>query len=182
MSKVTVRVTGVDQAVKRLQNRIASYPSYFAAVIKAETNVGADTARGYFAGGGESPVMCSSGDVAVEGTFIHGAVNADGSAVVFLEFGAGDLAGAYEGREQMAEFEMNSGIEVRPGSYSEANDGEYAKTRQKTGQGQWHFGGRVYTEIAPRRGMYHAAQIMKADLSNPSSAAYTSNEGILGGK
>lgn len=171
-NRVSVKVSGVNEAVNRLKSRIMSYPNYFAAVIKTETQDAANVAQGYFGGA----VSCVAGPVTQEAAMIRGSVEADGSAVVFLEFGAGDATGRGEHGDEVSEFERNSGIEVRPGSYSEAHGGEYAR------QGFWHFGGRKYTEVAPLRGMYHAAQQMKTDLSDANSSAYTSNESILGGK
>ena len=74
-------------------------------------------------------------------------INAAGKGVVFLEFGAGDTVNS--GNMYAAEMPFD----VASGSYSEANDGLYAITRQVFGQGWWEFGGVKYTEIMPRNGM-----------------------------
>ena len=79
-----------------------------------------------------------------------GIISASGEAAIIAEFGAGDAT-----TEVM--FENSPGVPVYPGSYSElVGSGEYAESKAKTGQGRWHFGGRVYTEIPPRAGMLNA--------------------------
>ena len=169
-NRVSVKVSGVNEAVNRLKSRIMSYPNYFSAVIKTETQDAANVAQGYFGGA----ASCVAGPVTQESSMIRGSVEANGDAVVFLEFGAGNATGHGEHGDEIITFEMNSGIKVAPGSYSEAHSRMYVEN------GFWVFGGKTYTQITPVRGMYQAAQKMKADLANSQSAAYTSNESVLG--
>ena len=69
---------------------------------------------------------------------------AEGEDVLFIEFGAGDAT-------MNPMFENYVGVDVYPGAYSEqVGSGEYAET------GKWHFGGKTYTEVQPRMGLYDA--------------------------
>ena len=68
---------------------------------------------------------------------------------LIAEFGAGDAT-----IDVM--FENYPGVDVYPGSYSEqVGSGEYAAT------GKWHFGGKEYTEVQPRGGLYNAKVFIK---------------------
>lgn len=78
------------------------------------------------------------------------AVSADGDAVVFLEFGAGAATNSGNTLAQEMPFD------VRRGSYSDLNQGEY----QATGYRYWHFGGVKYTEVQPRNAMESAYRAM----------------------
>ena len=84
------------------------------------------------------------------------AINANGKHVVFLEFGAGDAvnsANRYAGT-----VEEESGMEIRPGSYSEINAHQYERT------GQWVFGGVIYTEVQPRNAMEHTYEVIQQEM------------------
>ena len=75
-----------------------------------------------------------------------GIITASGDATIIAEFGAGDAT-----IEDPTRFENSPGVDVYKGSYSEqVGTGEYFTT------GKWHFGGRVYTEVPPRAGLYNA--------------------------
>lgn len=77
----------------------------------------------------------------------HGSkIVADGDAVVFMEFGAGDSA---DSSHDMA---GNLPFPVYPGSYSELNSQEYSTW------GYWWFGHRKYYEVPPRRGLLEATR------------------------
>ena len=83
-------------------------------------------------------------------------INANGRAVVFLEFGAGDAvnsANRYAGT-----VEEKGGFEVRPGSYSEINAKQYSTL------GYWVFGNTVYTEIQPVNGMEHVYEVLHREM------------------
>lgn len=172
-----VRVTGVKQACDRLDKRIASYQAYFEAVLNTALDSGKLSAEIQYANGEQhAPIICMKDPAESNGKTITGRLNANGLAVVFFEFGAGDLAGAGDLGEQQSNFEMETGIAVYPGSYSETiGSGEYAE------MGYWHFNGIRYEYIEPRRGMYHAGQTIRTELGNTDSQCYTSNEAILGG-
>ena len=77
-----------------------------------------------------------------------GLIGTSGEANIIAEFGAGD-----ETYDPLDLFENDTVTPVYPGSYSELEgSGEYAAT------GRWHFGGRVYTEVEPRFGLFYAKQ------------------------
>lgn len=76
----------------------------------------------------------------------HGSkINANGDAVVFMEFGAGDATSASELAENLP-------FEVSKGSYSRENAKQYSRW------GYWWFGGHVMTEVVPRRGLLNATR------------------------
>ena len=75
-----------------------------------------------------------------------GVIASAGEANLIAEFGAGDATLPPAGM-----FEDSPDTPVYPGSYSElVGSGEYAAT------GKWHWGGREFTEIEPRMGLYNA--------------------------
>lgn len=71
------------------------------------------------------------------------AIIASGSAIGFLEFGAGDSAAADTFANQVS-------YEVRPGSWSETHAKEYSD------RGFWVFGGVIYTQVPPTHAMQQA--------------------------
>lgn len=75
-----------------------------------------------------------------------GKISVVGKIPLIAEFGAGDAT-----QPPLGMFENEPDIPVYPGSYSELEgSGEYAR------EGRWHFGGKTYTEIEPRYGLYNA--------------------------
>lgn len=78
---------------------------------------------------------------------------AQGEDVMFIEFGTGDRAG-----ELIAWYDQVPTY-VRPGSWSEAHEGEYAATGGE-GVGYWHFGGREYHETEPHPAFFEAYRAM----------------------
>lgn len=80
------------------------------------------------------------------------ALNAQGTDVLFVEFGAGDATGSTSGMyDEVPDV-------VYPGSWSEQHNGEYYRT------GRWHFGGTEYTELPPHPVMYEAREEMVRNL------------------
>ncbi|MBQ1575087.1 MAG: hypothetical protein IIZ78_28490 [Clostridiales bacterium] len=80
----------------------------------------------------------------------QGLIEVSGEAAVIQEFGAGDLT------MPPTNFENDPGVPVYPGSYSETEGtGEYAAT------GEWHFGGKTYSYIDPRMGLFNAREWIK---------------------
>lgn len=79
----------------------------------------------------------------------HG-VRATGEEVVFQEFGAGSaVMDPFPGGADI-------GIEIRQGSWSDAHQGEYARS----GYEMWHHNGVEYRYIVPTNAMFHG--MMKA--------------------
>ena len=81
-------------------------------------------------------------------------ISANGKAVVFLEFGAGDAT------EPGHRFANEMPFDVQPGSYSRENAQMYYKN------GFWIFGGRMYTEVKPRHGMLRAYEAVMQEIPN----------------
>jgi len=77
-----------------------------------------------------------------------GVVEASGDAVLIAEFGAGDTT-----INPLALFENAPSTEVFPGSYS-----LLVGTKEYATYGSWHFGGREYTSVTPRLGLFNAKQ------------------------
>lgn len=67
-----------------------------------------------------------------------------GKTNIIAEFGAGDATEIPTGFENIPD------TPVYPGSYSEENAQMYSKL------GYWKFGGKVYTQVEPRRGLMQA--------------------------
>lgn len=82
---------------------------------------------------------------------------ASGQDVMFIEFGAGEDAGSenanYDAVPECA----------RPGTWSEAHQGEYWRTGGP-GEGFWHFGGQVFRTVPPTPAFYYAYEYMAQNL------------------
>ena len=175
-----IAVTGIKEAQDALEKRIQSYAPMMQEAISIATRKAATTADLYYHNyvdhSEEQPaVVCSAMPTTIQGETVSGGVNADGGAVVFLEFGAGDVTGFGEHGETIENFEATSGVSVYPGSFSEVNSQQYSN------KGYWVFGGRVYRGVYPRRGMFHASQEIKAELSDATSQSYEIAKQVLGG-
>lgn len=92
---------------------------------------------------------------------------ADGDKVYFVEFGTGDATG------QERDKYINVPDIVRPGSYSEAHQGEYWRTGGYK-KGVWHFGGREYHETAPNPAFYEAYAAMRQALPRIAKEVFSS--------
>ena len=73
---------------------------------------------------------------------------AEGQDIVFVEFGAGDMAGTTSVLYDQVP------VVVRPGSWSETHAQQYST------QGFWFFGGKMYRETVPHPAFYYAYQAM----------------------
>ena len=82
-------------------------------------------------------------DITVE-ALAHG-VRASGGSVVFQEFGAG--ARISDPFPDGADI----GVDIRRGSYSEANEGEY----YQSGYEMWHHDGQEYRYVTPTNALFH---------------------------
>ena len=83
----------------------------------------------------------------------HIGVTADSpETAIIAEFGAGDAVIDYD-------FENKEPVPIYPGSYSElVGSREYFNSLMASGgeTGTWHFGGKTYHEVQPRRGLANA--------------------------
>ena len=73
---------------------------------------------------------------------------AEGQDILFIEFGAGDMAGATSVLYDQVP------VVVRRGSWSETHAQQYST------QGFWFFGGKMYRETVPHPAFYYAYQAM----------------------
>lgn len=73
---------------------------------------------------------------------------AQGQDILFIEFGAGDMAGTTS-----VLYDQIPAV-VRPGSWSETHAQQYST------QGFWYFGGKLYRETVPHPAFYYAYQAM----------------------
>lgn len=73
---------------------------------------------------------------------------AEGQDILFIEFGAGDMAGT-----TVILYDQVPAV-VRPGSWSETHAQQYST------QGFWFFGGKMYRETVPHPAFYYAYQAM----------------------
>lgn len=81
------------------------------------------------------------------------AVVAEGRDVYFLEFGAGvDSGSGYDTQEIVPP------VDISPGSWSKTHYGPFSR------QGYWYYGGKPYTGLEPKKGMYHASKLIKAEI------------------
>ena len=78
-----------------------------------------------------------------------GMIFATGDAPVIAEFGAGDAT-----LDPANLFTNDPPVPVYPGSYSESDEG----TGMYATLGWWKFGGKIYTEVETRQGLYKAKQ------------------------
>jgi len=76
------------------------------------------------------------------------AINAAGEDIIFLEFGAGDSVNSGN------IFAGQTGVDVRPGSYSEQNPRQPRPSYHI--DGFWIFGNTIYTQVRPRNAMQGA--------------------------
>ena len=82
-----------------------------------------------------------------------GVIDAVGENPIIAEFGAGDATLSPSGL-----FENVPDTPVYPGAYSElVGTGQYAD------YGWWKFGGKIYTQVEPRQGMYKAKEYIKSN-------------------
>ena len=93
-------------------------------------------------------------------------IRADGKSVVFIEFGAGSAVNP--ANRYANEVSAQGGFEIRKGSYSDMNGGEYAQT----GYHFWHFGGVQYTKVEPRNGMQKAYEAIAREMKDVAKAVF----------
>lgn len=87
---------------------------------------------------------------------------------LIAEFGAGDGT-----VEPTVLFENAPMTDVFPGAYSlEVGSGEYWESMMKTGQGRWHFGGKEYTHVPARLGLYSAKQYVIENSTEVAKEAF----------
>lgn len=77
-------------------------------------------------------------------------IRAEGEDVYFIEFGTGNSAGMFYGDGL-----PKTSVPVYPGSYSEQNDGQYAKL------GYWFYQGKIMSSTTVYMPMYYAGKAIR---------------------
>jgi hypothetical protein len=143
------RPESIDEAVRKYDEILREFDEKMERFMQEIAQVGADAAfEGY-----EGAVTVTANQIGPDEWVIRG----NHEAIVFFEFGAGK-ATLSEGDRYAGEMEFP----VHRGSYSEANEGEYAAS----GYVHWHFGGREYTEVRQRPGMLRAYEAIIQEIPN----------------
>ena len=135
----TLDTDSIANAIDTLKNIRANLLSGVEKAVDIMTTEGAEVAQSHY--GDMASVEAVHGKT-------DGQIVASGEAVVIAEFGAGDAP-------LPVMFEKDPGF-IFPGSYSlMVGSKEYALT------GKWHFGGKEYTEVEPRAGLYNTKYYIK---------------------
>ena len=113
--------------------------------------IGRDAAQGAYGNGGAVSVTVEP----IDNGFC---IRADGNAVAFLEFGAGDTVNSGNRYAEQMPFEVSSG------SYSRQNLDRWGRPGMYARYGYWIFGGTKYTEVQPRNGMEHAYEEIMSNV------------------
>lgn len=129
----------IDAAANQLDAILSNISDGIDETIEILTNEGREIAQFY---DGDMAVVTSS-----RPDKMTGVIEASGTSAIIAEFGAGDdtMIGI--------PFDNPPPVDVYPGSYS-----EQVGTQEYFATGKWHFGGNVYTAVAPRQGLYHAKE------------------------
>lgn len=129
----------LDKIVKEFDQKVDAF-------IKELGEIGKNAAQGAYG---------SSIAVTVEPADNGVTINANGEAVVFMEFGAGSSTDATD------RYSSEMPFPVYRGSYSDATQGEYQATNYK----YWYFGGVKMTAIEPTNGMQKAYEAIMQDMA-----------------
>ena len=143
---MTLDSSSINRAIRQLKQIKDNIQDGLNQTIDILTKDGAMVAQSAYGG-----MATATGTMVGEHT---GRIEASGEAAVIAEFGAGDAT-------MLSWFENPPDTPVYPGSYSESEQGsgEYAAT------GQWHFGGKVFTEVEPRHGLLDAKEYIEANTA-----------------
>ena len=141
----------IQYAIRRLQEAQENLKQGTADLVDTLVSDGADVANSAYGGMATAwGQRDREEDGLIEG---HIGVGGDPDTVIIAEFGAGDATIPNEFENEIP------GIEVYAGEYSKKKgSGEYASSLAASGgvTGTWHFGGRPYHEVEPRRGLAKA--------------------------
>lgn len=147
----------IRQANKEINRLLREFDKKVDEFLAEIAVIGQRAAQGAYGSGGAV-------DVTVEPIDNGYAIIANGDAVVFLEFGAGDAVDS--GDRYTSVVEAEGGFDIRPGSWSETHAQQYSTN------GYWIFGGRRYTEVQPRNGMQAAYEAIMQDLRNAAQRVF----------
>ena len=127
----------INQAIAELKKAKDNLQYGMEQTVEILTKEGGDVAKSHTGG------MADITTTMVKNT--TGQIAESGKAALIAEFGAGDATIV------ATMFENYPDTSVFPGSYS-----LLVGTRQYWDYGRWYFGGKRYTEVQPRQGLYFA--------------------------
>lgn len=127
----------INQAIAELKKAKDNLQYGMEQTVEILTKEGGDVAKSHTGG------MADITTTMVKNT--TGQIAESGKAALIAEFGAGDATIV------QTLFERYPDTSVFPGSYS-----LLVGKRQYWDYGRWYFGGKRYTEVQPRQGLYHA--------------------------
>lgn len=156
------RVDVFDSAsIQAVINELSSYrlvmETKFNRAISGLVNEAVQRAQTIF---GESVTVGEEQVPSGENAIVY-TIYAEGRAVGFLEFGAGDLVAMDH------PFKGEAPFRVYPGSYSDQNAQQYSRW------GFWIFGGKTYSYVRPRRGLYEADKLIRDKIREYIKAEFT---------
>ena len=148
MIQLTSNADAVLEQLKKYESRVPLFMERLVYTIADSIRTFADPL--YNPNGGKA-VVVEVLQGAKEGNLVTYTITANGKAVVFLEFGAGNATDS--GAPYAAQLAASEGILVAAGSYSSTEGtGEYADHKF------WIFGSTKMTEIIPTRALYRAVR------------------------
>ena len=143
--KLVLSESGINSAVKKLTDAKDNLLYGVEQTIDILTKEGAILAQSKYGG-----MAAVSQDMPSQDT---GVISTSGDTNIIAEFGAGDAT-----LDPSALFENDPKTPVFSGAYSLLEG-----SKEYWEYGRWHFGGRVYTEVEPRLGLYSAKEYIKAE-------------------
>lgn len=146
-------VTSIMRAMRELQEAQRNFESNVNRFLQRLAEIGRDAAQTAYGSGGAVHVTAEPIDNGY-------AIIADGRAVAFLEFGAGDTVNSANRYADEMPFEVSSG------SWSRSHEDRWGRPGPYARFGYWVFGGTRYTEIQPRNGMEQAYEAVMREIRN----------------
>ena len=141
--RISLSEASIERAIRRLEEAAENLERGLDETVELLAIEGGEVAQESYGG------MATAYGTVSDGI---GEIVSTGEENLIAEFGAGDAT-----LDPLSLFANAPKTDVFEGSYSlEVGSGEYWKSKMETGQGRWHFGGREYTEVQPRMGLFNA--------------------------
>lgn len=146
--------SSIDNAISELNNEKTAFERDTHQVLKQLADIAKNAIQQAFG---------SAATVSVQQITDGYSVSANGDAIIFLEFGAGDMTDSSD------RYASSMPFPVRPGSWSSSADGSKMYSRF----GFWVFGGRQYRYIMPRNGMQKGYEAIIQNIQNVANSVFT---------
>ena len=146
--KIEIRLStdSIDHAISELKKASDNLQYGVQQTIEILTREGGDIAKSHT--GGMAEISTATNDTTGTISETSDSSSDRGNTALIAEFGAGDTV-----INPSAMFENSPSTPVYSGAYSLLEG-----TKEYATYGRWHFGGRVYTQIEPRMGLFYAKQ------------------------